>query len=369
MQAPHKLMIIKHQNIRWLLRASLPIVAFALAVLPIRAETSPSTGGNAPLAKFSPGKVWLDTAGKPINAHGGGVLFFEGTYYWYGEHKIPEKSEKDGADGGIHCYASKDLLNWEDKGLVLSVDYENPNSEIAYGCILERPKVVYNRRTQLFSAYFKLYPKGKGYGMGYLGVAVAKSPVGPFQYSHRVLSANSPKGTGDFYLYVDGKGDLYHLAVRKPDTALCLTKFSEDFMQPVGQTTALPGVPLKTEAPAVFFKDGKFFILGSGSSGWSPNEARLLMADSIDGPYEVLGNPASGVNPNNRMGKEKTFGGQSSFVIKVEGKKDAFIAMFDMWNPNHPIEGKYIWLPIEFEDGKPVIKWHDEWDLSLFKHD
>ena len=36
---------------------------------------------------FEPGKVWNDTEGNPINAHGGGILYHEGTYYWYGEYK------------------------------------------------------------------------------------------------------------------------------------------------------------------------------------------------------------------------------------------------------------------------------------------
>lgn len=38
---------------------------------------------------FYPGKIWLDTDGNPIQAHGGGVLFDERTetYYWYGENK------------------------------------------------------------------------------------------------------------------------------------------------------------------------------------------------------------------------------------------------------------------------------------------
>lgn len=37
--------------------------------------------------EFRPGEVWLDSAGQAINAHGGGMLFHEGTYYWYGENK------------------------------------------------------------------------------------------------------------------------------------------------------------------------------------------------------------------------------------------------------------------------------------------
>ena len=37
--------------------------------------------------KFVSGKVWRDTEGNVINAHGGGVLYHEGKYYWFGEHR------------------------------------------------------------------------------------------------------------------------------------------------------------------------------------------------------------------------------------------------------------------------------------------
>lgn len=37
--------------------------------------------------EFRPGEVWLDTEGKPIQAHGGGILFHAGVFYWYGEDK------------------------------------------------------------------------------------------------------------------------------------------------------------------------------------------------------------------------------------------------------------------------------------------
>lgn len=36
---------------------------------------------------FIPGEVWKDTDGNPINAHGGGLLYHDGAYYWYGEYK------------------------------------------------------------------------------------------------------------------------------------------------------------------------------------------------------------------------------------------------------------------------------------------
>lgn len=43
---------------------------------------------------FHPGKVWLDTSGKRIQAHGGSVLYHEGKYYWYGENKEFTSQEK-----------------------------------------------------------------------------------------------------------------------------------------------------------------------------------------------------------------------------------------------------------------------------------
>lgn len=52
-----------------------------------------------------PGQVWLDTNGKRIQAHGGSVLYLDGTYYWYGENK-----EKTTGENGICTGASDAML-------------------------------------------------------------------------------------------------------------------------------------------------------------------------------------------------------------------------------------------------------------------
>jgi hypothetical protein len=109
-----------------------------------------------------------------------------------------------------------------------------------------------------------------------------------------------------------------------------------------------------------------YYLLGSGSTSWKPNAARSFFSTNLIGPYVALGNPVSGVNPHNGLGAEKTFGGQISFIIPVIGKTNAYIAMFDQWKPEMPIEGGYLWLPLAFESGKPVVRWRDEWDLSVF---
>ena len=47
-----------------------------------------------------PGQPWLDTNGKRIQAHGGSVIFIDGTYYFYGENKEIHKicGSKSGRD-------------------------------------------------------------------------------------------------------------------------------------------------------------------------------------------------------------------------------------------------------------------------------
>jgi hypothetical protein len=70
---------------------------------------------------FEPGKVWKDIDGVHINAHGGGVIFVDETYYWYGEFKTEGKGGNT-ALKGVSCYSSKDLYNWHNEGIALKVE-------------------------------------------------------------------------------------------------------------------------------------------------------------------------------------------------------------------------------------------------------
>ena len=83
-------------------------------------------------------------------------------------------------------------------------------------------------------------------------------------------------------------------------------------------------------------------------------------APSIMGPWTKHPNPCVGPKA------EITFGGQSTYILKVPGKKDAFIFMADIWRPKHPIDARYIWLPITFEAGVPVVEWREEWSPATF---
>ena len=66
-----------------------------------------------------------------------------------------------------------------------------------------------------------------------------------------------------------------------------------------------------------------------------------------------------GTNSQNQLGDELTFGGQSTYILPVAGKPGAFIAMFDVWQPEDAIAGGYVWLPMTFEQGHFSITWRD----------
>src|SRR5690606_31206307 len=113
--------------------------------------------------EFTPGEVWKDTEGQPIQAHGGGMLYHEGVYYWYGENKETETLaipviRSNGEAGtryrtnviGVSCYTSTDLLNWKNEGVVLKAVADDPQHDLRPENVLERPKVIYNEASGSF---------------------------------------------------------------------------------------------------------------------------------------------------------------------------------------------------------------------------
>ncbi|MBB3187359.1 glycoside hydrolase family 43 protein [Microbacter margulisiae] len=349
---------------------------------------------------FRPGAIWNDTNGKVINAHGGGIIYYKGVYYWFGEHKITGPIGNT-AQVGVHCYASKDLYNWKDEGIALHVS-DDPHSDITKGCILERPKVIYNKKTRKFVMWFHLELKGEGYSAARAGVAISDRPAGPYTFLRSLrpnagiwplnfkkswetstLQPDSLKGwtpawmkaveeglfvrrdfkTGqmfrDMTAFVDTDGKAYLIYSSEENLTLQIAQLNDDYTGFSGKyVRVFPGG--HNEGPAIFKDRGKYYMVTSGCTGWAPNAARSGVASSIFGPWKALGNPCVGQD------SALTFHGQSTYILPVEGKKNAFIFMADRWNPQNPIDGRYIWLPIEIKEDRLVIKWLDNWSLNVF---
>ena len=38
--------------------------------------------------------------------------------------------------------------------------------------------------------------------------------------------------------------------------------------------------------------------------------------------------------------------------------------MADIWRPKNAIDGRYMWLPIQFDGDQIKLEWKDEWTLD-----
>lgn len=323
--------------------------------------------------------LWLDTDGVHINAHGGGLLRHGKRYYWYGEHKSANTSA---ALVGVTCYSSTDLRTWRNEGVALAVS-DSVGHDLERGCTIERPKVIYNRKTKEFVLWFHLELKGKGYSAARSAVAVSKSPTGPFRYlrSGRVNAGILPQNIDataldtlrqeyyqrwwtpswrkaiemglfvkrdlaggqmarDMTLYVDSTGKAYHIYSSEDNLTLHIAELTPDYRGHTGRYWRIAPAG-QNEAPTIFRSHGRYWLIASGCTGWAPNAARLFSAPDLTGPWTYHGNPCRG------EGADKTFGSQGTFVL--QRGKDDFLFMADIWRPEHPIDARYLWLPIRFD--------------------
>jgi hypothetical protein len=356
---------------------------------------------QTPIAEFKPGQLWLDNNGVHINAHGGGFLFYNQTYYWFGEHKTSGQ-EGNTAIFGVRVYSSKDIYNWKDEGIALKM-LEDENSMLQKGSVLERPKVIFNKKTQKFVMWFHHELKGQGYKAALTGVAIGDNVTGPYQYINsfrlnpKVWAKNFSKEqqdavyqkinlgikdlkqkdvdgaimvrdfeqgqmSRDMTLFVDDDEQAYHITASEENQTLLISKLADDYLSVTEDyVRVFPGQT--NEAPAIFKKDDKYFMFSSYTTGWKPNPGRLAVSNNMMSGWKALENPCRGTDDE----KKTTFHSQSTYVLPVEGKKNAFIYVGDRWKPENHKEGPYVLLPVEFENGIPFLKWYDSWSLDKFK--
>jgi len=307
---------------------------------------------------IEPGKIWKDTQGKPINAHGGGILYFKGVYYWFGEIKrgstwlVANQSWEDYRvpAGGISCYTSSDLINWAYKGIALSASTGNPLSDLDTGKVIERPKVLYNRRTRKFVMWMHI--DANDYSLARAGVAMSERPEGPYHY----IKSVRPNGAmcRDMTVFQDTDGKAYHLFSSENNATMHVCLLSDDYLSHTKNEISI----LKNasrEAPAMFKHRGRYYLITSGCTGWTPNAALLAVADHPLGTWKILDNPCMG------MGADSTFSAQGTFILPLAGKKDSFIFLADQWNKINLEDSRYIWLPLKMREGKPEIQWVENW--------
>lgn len=345
------------------------------------------------------GELWFDTNGVPINAHGGSMLFHDGIWYWYGEHKTA------GWEGrlawfGVHVYSSHNLVDWIDCSIALSV-VDDPASPICRGQRIERPKVLFCQKTGQFVMYF--HSANDNHSRAEAGVAVSDSPVGPFKflYAERPQKFNWPlniteydKSPGriaatpqwgvphtpewrfalekggaigrdfnlgqdcrDMTLFMDDDGIAYHIYSSESNSVMHFSQLDDDFLHYTGRYTR-NFLGRWQEAPMLMKHKGLYYLMNSGCYGWLPCPAHGAWAKNIMGPWFEFDNPCRGEDLHTHTGPGTTFDCQGACPFFANGKQ---YVMLDRWNMKDFIDSRYVWLPVEFHDDNTfTVTWQDE---------
>ena len=114
--------------------------------------------------------------------------------------------------------------------------------------------------------------------------------LGPYQIIHTGLR---PLGmsAGDFDLAVAEDGKAYYYFERVHSELIC-ADLTEDYTNVTGYySTHFPRLypPFVREAPAHFMRNGKHYLITSGTTGYYPNPSEVAVADTWHGPYRELG--------------------------------------------------------------------------------
>jgi hypothetical protein len=197
--------------------------------------------------------------------------------------------------------------------------------------------------------------------LGLTGVFVSDSPTGPFSLSG-IFHDRGPDGGGPFNddnrdqsIFKDDDGKAYHIFSSHKNNGLVISEMTSDYLRPSGKSI---DTGLVCEAPTVFKRNGVYFLLRSECSGFGFNDNKYATADSMLGKWTDHGLLAQGPNSAN------TFSTQVTEVVKVRGKKDAYIFVGDRWK--EPLDKTLdIFLPITFTGPRTLaVYWKDKWDID-----
>ncbi|MFD1829549.1 RICIN domain-containing protein [Streptomyces desertarenae] len=299
------------------------------------------TGQAAPVPVAN-GLPFTDTSGAPLHAHGGGVLKVGSYYYWFGEHRNADNTFR-----AVSAYRSADLRDWEFRRHVLTRD-SAPELAVAN---IERPKVVYNRRTGRFVMWMH---KENGRDYGEARAAVATSPTVDGDYAWHGSFRPLGHMSRDLTVFTDTDGTGYLVSAARDNYDLHIYRLGDDYTQ-VASLVANPWPGGHREAPALFERNGVYFMLTSGATGWSPNQQKYATAPSPAGPW-------SGMRD---VGDSTAYGSQTAFVLPVQGSRGtAYLYMGDRWGNSFGGtvgDSRYVWLPLSFPSPTDMaMDWHPQ---------
>lgn len=320
--------------------------------------------------RFDPNvPLWLDDQGEPIQGHMGGIMYHDGRYYmvggdWRGK-PLPGFAFNWRKNQGMVIYSSPDLMNWTCHGGFCGPSSDPNHLLYNYTHAAGRGKLIHARGGKFVALFQVVGADTFGNVMAgkvdVTAIAVADRPEGPYRW-HGILQLDGqPVQGSDTAVFTDDDGRQYLLSALSSDNEWnvsdCLYELAPDCLSAVKAKRLGTG----GEAPAIFKDRGVYYLLHSQLTGLGANDNFYHTATNIWGPWQAKGNIAQGEHSAN------TFMTQTTDVVPVAGKKNAFIWIGDSIRNDLHSYARTVWLPVTIKDkGEMELRWRDHWDLSAF---
>lgn len=291
------------------------------------------------------GVPWYDDRGSIVNAHGACIVEDNGRYYLFGEYK----SNDINGFYGFSCYSSDDLVNWKFERIVLGIQ---PDGILGPDRIGERVKVMKCPSTGEYVMY--MHCDDKRYNDPHIGYATSSTINGEYTFHGALLHNGEPIRRWDMGTFQDADGVGYLLIHHG-----IIYRLSKDYKT---AEKRLPHISDMGESPAMFKKDGHYYLLSSNLTSWERNDNKYHTATSIEGPWTLQGLFC----PEGTL----TFNSQCSFVLPVvRDDNTIYMYMGDRWAYPHQADAAtQIWLPITADNGKMSIpEYWNAWDFKTIK--
>ncbi|MEV0319176.1 RICIN domain-containing protein [Streptomyces sp. NPDC050658] len=331
----------------WLVAAGLPAHAEP-DQRPAQSTPAPEESASAPVT-IPNATQFTDTTGAGVHAHGGGAIKVGDYYYWFGENRHADNTFK-----AVSVYRSADLKNWEFRNHALTQD-SDPELDVAN---IERPKVIYNSETRKFVMWMHK-ENGKDYTESRTAVAVSDTVDGDYDWQG---SFRPPSGTTsrDMTLFKDDDGTAYQISSGSENADLFIYRLTADYTR-FEKEVANPWPGNHRESPALFKRDGVYFMLTSGTSGWYPNQQKYATASSITGPWTEMKD----------VGDATAYGSQTAYVLPLQGASGngngagtGYLYMGDRWGNSMGgtvNDSQYVWAPLDFPTRTSMsLPWYPE---------
>jgi hypothetical protein len=308
--------------------------------------------------------VWRDTAGQEIWCNGGHVLHQGDRFYWVGYDTGP------GRPWRINLYTSRNLADWEFENTL--VRQEGKFAAMGWA---GRPSLLQNRTTKkyvlLFEACSSQWPRNR------TGFATCDRIDGRYELV-QVQTPELNRSEGDQAVYQNGDA-AYLLCTLDKDIegrkylnqSLAIFRLADDYQSVAkkvfegfdnvsGNKAVAPRDHTSREACYIAKGGDLYYWFSSGLLGWNSSATMYATAKDLAGPWSEL--KLLRTDPPSK----DSYNTQHDFIVTVAGKETTTYVYagdrYSQWTSRGP--GRNIFLPLVWENGEPVLRWHKDWKID-----